>query len=97
MPNLSKKILALGSLVTLLVFLTVSNTGAAPLTQTFTASADSYVQENTPSTNFGTATQVRVDGSPLVVSGTVLSTSEWTLLPVTEQIILPAKVRSRRS
>jgi hypothetical protein len=37
-------------------------------TFTFTAAADSYINESSPTTNYGTATQIRVDGSPLVRS-----------------------------
>jgi hypothetical protein len=37
-------------------------------TFTFTAVADSYINESSPTTNYGTSTQIRVDGSPLVRS-----------------------------
>ena len=37
-------------------------------TFTFTSVADSYVDSSNPSTNYGTATQIRVDGSPTVRS-----------------------------
>jgi acid phosphatase type 7 len=37
-------------------------------TATFSPSADSYVDASNPSANFGTSTQLRVDGSPLVRS-----------------------------
>jgi hypothetical protein len=37
-------------------------------TFTFTPAADSYVDQSNPTTNYGTSTQVRVDGSPLVRS-----------------------------
>jgi hypothetical protein len=37
-------------------------------TSTFTPVADSYVDDSQPSVNFGTATQLRVDGSPVVRS-----------------------------
>ena len=35
---------------------------------TFTSAADSYVESSNPSTNYGSATQIRVDGSPDVRS-----------------------------
>lgn len=41
---------------------------AVPQTFTFTAAADAYVNQSSPATNYGTATQVRIDGSPLVRS-----------------------------
>ncbi|HLO27712.1 MAG TPA: DNRLRE domain-containing protein [Anaerolineales bacterium] len=41
---------------------------AAGGTLTFTASADSYVESSNPGTNYGSATQIRVDGSPDVRS-----------------------------
>ncbi len=54
-------------------------------TFTFTPSADSYVESSNPGTNYGSATQIRVDGSPDVhsylrfnvqgLSGTVSSAS----------------------
>jgi hypothetical protein len=44
---------------------TVTPTPAAA-TFTFTPSADSYVNESSPTTNYGTSTQFRVDGSPIV-------------------------------
>ena len=39
---------------------------AAPATRTFTPIADSYVNESSPTTNYGTSTQLRADGSPFV-------------------------------
>ena len=41
---------------------------AAADVSTLTAVADSYVQADLPTTNFGTATTVKVDGSPVIVS-----------------------------
>ena len=41
---------------------------AAPATRTFTPIADSYVNESSPTTNYGTSTQLRADGSPFVRS-----------------------------
>ncbi|WP_432974133.1 CBM96 family carbohydrate-binding protein [Dactylosporangium sp. CA-233914] len=38
---------------------------AAAASTTFTATADTYVQQNTPSTNYGGASQVVVDNSPV--------------------------------
>jgi len=38
----------------------------APATFTFTPGADSYVDASNPTANFGTSTQFRVDGSPIV-------------------------------
>ena len=45
-----------------------SATPAAGGTFTFISIADSYVEASNPSTNYGTATQIRVDGSPDVRS-----------------------------
>jgi chitodextrinase len=41
---------------------------AGPSTATFTASEDSYVSESSPSSNFGTQSTLRIDGSPLIRS-----------------------------
>jgi acid phosphatase type 7 len=38
--------------------------GGSPVNATFTAAADSYVCTSTPAANFGSQTQVRIDGSP---------------------------------
>jgi hypothetical protein len=46
---------------------TPTNTGA-PTTFTFISVADSYVNSGSTTTNYGTSTQVRVDGSPIVRS-----------------------------
>jgi parallel beta-helix repeat protein len=43
-----------------------ATTPAAPSSFTFVPAADSYVQEASPTTNYGTQTQVRIDGSPVV-------------------------------
>lgn len=43
-----------------------ATTPAAPSALTFNPGADSYVNETSPTTNYGTSTQVRIDGSPLV-------------------------------
>jgi hypothetical protein len=40
----------------------------APVTYVFTPSADSYVDQANPTTNNGSSTQIRVDGSPFVRS-----------------------------
>ncbi|MEA2622373.1 MAG: acid phosphatase type 7, partial [Chloroflexota bacterium] len=42
-----------------------ATTNAANPTQTVTASADSYVSAPSPSTNYGTSTAIRIDGSPV--------------------------------
>jgi hypothetical protein len=42
---------------------TASPSGS-PVSATFTAAADSYVCASTPAANFGTQTQLRIDGSP---------------------------------
>ncbi len=48
---------------------TQTRTGTPTATSlTFTPVADSYVNADTPTTNFGTATTLRVDGSPIVRS-----------------------------
>ena len=41
---------------------------ATPAITTFTPAADSYINESSPTTNYGASTQFRVDGSPLVRS-----------------------------
>jgi acid phosphatase type 7 len=41
-----------------------ATTSAAPTTTTFVAEADTYVQADAATTNYGTAVQVVVDGSP---------------------------------
>ena len=41
---------------------------SAPAIRTFTPVVDSYVNESSPTTNYGTSTQLRVDGSPFVRS-----------------------------
>lgn len=41
---------------------------AVPISRIFLPIADSYVIETSPSANYGTSTQIRVDGSPLVRS-----------------------------
>ena len=41
---------------------------AAAVTTTFSAVADSYVQADQPTRNFGTATTLKVDGSPVTIS-----------------------------
>src|SRR5437764_868734 len=41
-------------------------TAAGSATSTFVPVADSYVDTSQPSVNFGTSTQVRADGSPVV-------------------------------
>ncbi len=41
---------------------------SAPSSVTFNPVADAYVESSNPTTNYGTATQFRVDGSPLVYS-----------------------------
>ncbi|MEA2450951.1 MAG: large repetitive protein [Thermoleophilaceae bacterium] len=40
--------------------------GAATTVTTFTAAADSYVDASLPNNNYGTATTLRIDGSPLI-------------------------------
>lgn len=48
---------------------TVTRTSTpAPVSRTFTPVADSYVNQSLPTTNYGTSTQLRVDGSPFVRS-----------------------------
>ncbi len=59
-------VLTLGSLA-LLVSVSASKTSAATST-TFIPVADAYVNSSYPSTNYGTSTQLRVDGSPIVNS-----------------------------
>ena len=39
-----------------------------PASRMFTPVADSYVNQSLPTTNYGTSTQLRVDGSPFVRS-----------------------------
>lgn len=46
---------------------TSTNTGE-PITFTFIPAADSYVNSGSPTTNYGTATTFRVDGSPILNS-----------------------------
>ncbi len=47
---------------------TATNTPSAGGTTTVNPVADSYVDSSNPSANFGTSTQIRVDGSPIVNS-----------------------------
>jgi len=47
---------------------TLAATSPAGGTVTFTAIADSYVESSNPATNYGSSTQIRVDGSPDVRS-----------------------------
>lgn len=47
---------------------TATNSGSTGGTFTFTSVADSYVESSNPSINYGSATQIRVDGSPDVRS-----------------------------
>jgi len=43
-----------------------ATTPPGPATVTFTPTADSYVSETSPTTNYGPSTQLRVDGSPVL-------------------------------
>ena len=45
-----------------------ATTPAAPAAVTFAPVADSYVNESSPTSNYGASTQLRIDGSPLVNS-----------------------------
>src|SRR5439155_10450913 len=47
---------------------TTSTTAPAPTTVTVTPVADTYVRSDTPTTNYGTATRVDADGSPIQIS-----------------------------
>ena len=40
--------------------------GGTPGSPTFNSSADSYVNETSPATNYGSSTQCRIDGSPIL-------------------------------
>ena len=62
------------------------NTPSVPSTFMFVAAADSYVNESSPTSNYGTSSSFRVDGSPLVhsylrfnVQGIVGSVTKATL------------------
>lgn len=62
------------------------NTPSAPTTFTFVPAADSYVNEGSPTSNYGTQTTLRADGSPLVrsylrfnVQGLVSTVTQATL------------------
>jgi acid phosphatase len=52
----------------MLTSLTLIPTAAVSQNLTFTPIADSYVDSSSPSTNYGTSTTLRVDGSPIVNS-----------------------------
>src|ERR1035437_3426507 len=65
----SSILLAIASSVTLVTIVAFSGAGAsASSTVSLVPSADSYVSSAATSTNFGTAAQLRIDGSPLVGS-----------------------------
>lgn len=55
-------------LVCLVLALFITSIQAQSFTQTFTSTADSYVRSDAPTTNYGSSTQFRVDGSPVVRS-----------------------------
>src|SRR5215211_1061948 len=63
-----------GAALTLVVFLGVFSIGMPPpakgdlVSQTFTPVADAYVSSATPSTNFGGATRLKMDSSPVLSS-----------------------------
>src|SRR3954454_16309734 len=50
---------------------------AAATTATFTPAADSYVDNSLPSTNYGTLTKIRTDGSPVVRSYLRFDVQGW--------------------
>jgi hypothetical protein len=56
---------------------------AAATTTTFFATADTYVQDTSPSTNFGTATQLKVDSSPVLRTFLKFTVSGLPTEPVT--------------
>jgi hypothetical protein len=72
---MNKSIYRLIVIVILMLTIGVPNAQAAPLnaitssiTTTFTPSADAFVQDSAPDTNFGSLTQIRVDNSPIIRS-----------------------------
>jgi hypothetical protein len=65
-----RKRIALTLLVALVgaTLLTLGNSSTGATSSTLAPVADSYVQADKPGTNFGTATSIKVDGSPVTVS-----------------------------
>ena len=62
------KVFAILSIAVYLGSLNLVHGAAVSQDLTFTPAADSYVDSSSPSTNHGTETQIRVDGSPTVNS-----------------------------
>jgi len=95
MPNRSAAIIAaiigvVSTTIAMVVVVSAGNVSAAPVTPaattTFTATADTYVQDTTPTTNYGTGTQLLVDGSP--VDRTFLKFTTTGLVdPVTSAVL----------
>ena len=72
MNKLYRLLTGAGAVLMLLALLTTplltSVSASSQSTATFNPVADSYVDSSNPSTNYGTSTQIRVDGSPDVHS-----------------------------
>ncbi len=66
--HLVRAVVILGCLVAALGNADLLDTTSAATSITFTPAADAYVDSSSPTTNFGTSTQLRVDGSPTVRS-----------------------------
>ncbi len=89
MNNFKRPIFRAGTIVVLLAFLTTplllirASASTTSSSMTFTPGADAYVSSAYPSTNYGTSTTLKVDGSPDVHSYLRFSVSGTGGLPIT--------------
>ncbi len=65
---LVRAVVILGCLLAALGSADLIDTTSAATSMTITPAADAYVDSSSPTRNFGTSTQIRVDGSPIVRS-----------------------------
>jgi hypothetical protein len=83
---LARAVVILGCLIAALDNVDMLSITSAATSVTFTPVADAYVDSSSPTSNFGTSTQIRVDGSPTVRSYLRFSVSGLTT-PVASAVL----------